>query len=125
MNCSNQQCTGMPDYMGGNGMMGMPGWQKPQGDMGMPSWPGYSASMDQAGWPGYPMEPGVPPTAILPAEDCCKKAAPFCVDDGRFPLAMSYVPMQKWSQPLPIEKGFKRGTIFAELDLPFMMGRCK
>lgn len=48
----------------------------------------------------------------------------FCEDLDRFPIGMGYVPMQRWSQPSPIDEGFSRGTIFAELDLPFVMGRC-
>lgn len=48
----------------------------------------------------------------------------FCEDIDRFPIAMGYVPMQRWSQPSPLDEGFSRGTIFAELDLPFVMGRC-
>lgn len=44
---------------------------------------------------------------------------------GMLPLGMSYVPMQKWSQPSPLEVGFRRGTMFQELDLPFLMGRCQ
>lgn len=42
-----------------------------------------------------------------------------------YPIGMAYVPWQKWQQPYPIEQGFNRGTIFPELDLPFMMGRCQ
>ena len=42
-----------------------------------------------------------------------------------FPVGMSYVPMQKWSRPYEMETGFARGTIFPELDLPFLKGRCR
>ena len=35
-----------------------------------------------------------------------------------------YFPWQVWEQPYPLEQGFNRGTIFPELDLPFVMGRC-
>lgn len=34
-------------------------------------------------------------------------------------LAMAYVPWQKWQSLYEAEKGFCRGTIFAELDKPF------
>lgn len=34
-------------------------------------------------------------------------------------LAMCYVPAQSFTQIYPIDKGFYRGTIFAELDKPF------
>ena len=36
-----------------------------------------------------------------------------------FPIAMAYVPWQKWQALYEAEKGFCRGTIFAELDKPF------
>ena len=42
-----------------------------------------------------------------------------------FPVGMSYVPMQKWSKTYDMETGFVRGTIFPELDLPFLKGRCR
>ena len=35
------------------------------------------------------------------------------------PLAMSYLPMQKWENLYDPEVGLDRGTIFACLDLPF------
>lgn len=41
-----------------------------------------------------------------------------------YPVAMGYVPMQQWRQTYSIDDGFMRGTIFPELDLPFVMGRC-
>ena len=34
-------------------------------------------------------------------------------------LAMAYVPWQRWQETYPLEEGFKRGTIFPELDFPF------
>lgn len=39
------------------------------------------------------------------------------------PLAMAYVPMQKWGETYDMEKGFKAGTIFPCLDLPFKGGK--
>ena len=47
------------------------------------------------------------------------------IDFSRFPIGMGYVPLQQWKQPYSLEQGFRRGTIFPELDLPFMMGRCR
>lgn len=38
------------------------------------------------------------------------------------PLAMSYVPFQRWQNIYPLEKALKRGTMFADLDLPFKGG---
>lgn len=42
----------------------------------------------------------------------------------QYPVGMGYVPWQQWQQTYPLEQGFNRGTIFPDLDLPFMMGRC-
>jgi len=38
------------------------------------------------------------------------------------PLAMAYVPMQQWGKTYSVEKGFDKGTVFPELDLPFEPG---
>ena len=35
------------------------------------------------------------------------------------PIAMAYVPWQEWSNIYEVQKGFRRGTIFEELDKPF------
>lgn len=35
-------------------------------------------------------------------------------------LAMAYVPWQTWCNIYEAEKGFHRGTIFQELDMPFL-----
>jgi len=35
-------------------------------------------------------------------------------------LAMAYVAMQQWRNLYDVDLGFSRGTIFAELDLPFI-----
>lgn len=46
-----------------------------------------------------------------------------CLDD--LPLAMSYVPMQKWRKVYEPDVALSRGTIFEELDLPFKGGSRK
>lgn len=35
------------------------------------------------------------------------------------PIAMAYVPWQKWEKIYDIQKGFQQGTIFEKLDKPF------
>ena len=40
--------------------------------------------------------------------------------DMTFALAMAYVPRQKWGELYTEEVGFQRGTIFPELDKPFI-----
>lgn len=42
------------------------------------------------------------------------------------PLAMAYVPWQRWQNIYDAEKGFCNGTIFQELNLPFCgVGGCQ
>lgn len=41
-----------------------------------------------------------------------------CIDS--LPLAMAYVPMQKWTTTYGPDAGFSNGTIFPELNLPFV-----
>ncbi len=38
------------------------------------------------------------------------------------PLAMSYVPFQQWGKVYDPHEGFHKGTIFPDLDFPFMRG---
>lgn len=40
--------------------------------------------------------------------------------DCEYPLAMAYVPWQRWNEVYPIEKALCMGTLFPELSLPFM-----
>lgn len=77
---------------------------------------------------GYP-PCGMPPSTIQPLPEIAPQPAEPqtpCFEDSlnRFPIAMGYVPIQRWQQPYAIEQAIGRGTIFAELDLPFVMGRC-
>ena len=46
-------------------------------------------------------------------------------DFSSFPVGMAYVPMQKWQQTYDLGLGFSLGTIFPDLDRPFVMGRCQ
>lgn len=43
----------------------------------------------------------------------------------QYPLAMAYVPWQKFGKTYELEKAFRTGTIFPELDQPFMRARCR
>lgn len=38
------------------------------------------------------------------------------------PLAMAYVPFQQWGRTYESHEGFHKGTLFPDLDLPFMRG---
>lgn len=71
-----------------------------------------------------PLPETVPQPAVPLSQPAEPQAARFEDTMDRFPIAMGYVPIQKWQQPYAIEQAIGRGTIFAQLDLPFMMGRC-
>jgi hypothetical protein len=43
----------------------------------------------------------------------------------QFPIAMAYVPWQQWRQIYSMDAALGRGTIFQELDKPFIMGGCR
>ena len=55
----------------------------------------------------------------------CPDTADFFPKD--MPPAMAYVPWQKWQDLYEPAKGLQHGTIFAELDKPFLWkgGRCR
>lgn len=38
---------------------------------------------------------------------------------GRLPLAMAYVPFQRWGSIYDPSRALQRGTIFPDLDMPF------
>jgi len=40
--------------------------------------------------------------------------------ENKYSLAMAYVPVQRWEEPMPLGVALKKGTIFACLDLPFL-----
>lgn len=42
----------------------------------------------------------------------------------QYPIGMAYVPMQQFENLYEMEVGLQRGTIFAQLDLPFEVGFC-
>lgn len=52
-------------------------------------------------------------------ETCCDDRTEYDELSG-MPLAMAYVPWQEWRALYEAEKGFHCGTIFAELNKPFM-----
>ena len=55
---------------------------------------------------------------------CCQRSEKeSCLE--QYPIAMAYVPWQRWQQVYPVEKAMNRGTIFPDLDKPFSMGRCR
>ena len=64
------------------------------------------------------------PSAAAPACDC-RRTVDGCPDThdhfpSHMPVAMAYVPWQKWKDIYEPCKALESGTIFAELDKPFL-----
>ena len=71
-------------------------------------------------------------TMPSPAQSSYQRRVDGCPDTrSKFPeetpLAMAYVPWQQWQQIYEPCQGFRQGTIFRELDKPFLWkgGRCR
>jgi hypothetical protein len=47
-----------------------------------------------------------------------------CAEAADFPIGMAYVPWQTFRNLYSYEKALCVGSIFQELDKPFMIGRC-
>lgn len=45
--------------------------------------------------------------------------------DSEYPIAMAYVPWQRWGETYDAEKALCRGTLFPALDLPFTGCDCE
>ena len=61
-----------------------------------------------------------PPYPVCPGE--MPQRSSGCGSLAGMAPAMAYVPWQQWSEPYEMEHGFCRGTIFPQLDLPFLCG---
>lgn len=57
-------------------------------------------------------------TLYLPNDNECNDYSSTPLDE--LPLAMAYVPKQKWKKLYEPDVALERGTIFSELDLPFL-----
>ena len=58
---------------------------------------------------------------IIPSvpEEQESQGLPSISNFENFAIAMAYVPWQRWRRTYDYERGFNRGTMFPELDLPF------
>ena len=56
----------------------------------------------------------------MPEKNVALESPCYTEKNTEWPIGMTYVPMQKWRNLYPLDEGFHRGTIFKELDLPFM-----
>lgn len=73
-----------------------------------------------------PMPTPAPMPMPTPMPTPAPAPMPMPVDcAGTCPLAMAYVPWQVWDMTYEMEEGFAVGTIFPELDLPFLGGATK
>lgn len=77
--------------------------------------PAYSCPMPEYPFPARPYPTGM---------GMCTDTSAGLLEQN-YPIAMAYVPWQQWSTPYPIEKALYQGTIFPELDLQFIYGRCR
>lgn len=41
-------------------------------------------------------------------------------DDSAWPIGMAYVPMQSFQNLYRVEEALSRGTVFRDLDMPFL-----
>ena len=57
---------------------------------------------------------------IKPNPNPMPDTKPDIKPDINLPIAMAYVPWQQWQQPYELEKGFSIGTIFPDLNLPWV-----
>ena len=68
------------------------------------------------------------PVQSMPAQsshDCCCQKMDGCPDThdhfpADMPIAMAYVPWQKWQEIYEPSRALESGTIFKELDKPFL-----
>lgn len=92
-----------------------------------PSWQNAETTPQPAVKPAYPAEAGPGPVLRPEPGDNSMEQPPvsgYPADFSNYPLGMAYVPVQRWGKIYDLDDGFSRGTIFPELDLPFLAGRC-
>ena len=65
------------------------------------------------------------PPMDLPPRECCEKEDASCLPRGGwglrdYPVVMVYAPLQEFRNLYDLENALSHGTIFRELDLPFL-----
>lgn len=69
----------------------------------------------------YPVMPECPCQRENRMTDCsCQREEKMTDRMDEFPIGMAYVPWQKWKGIYDMDKALQAGTIFAELDKPFL-----
>ncbi len=103
----------------------------------IPQVPGPGSGMPQVSGPGpvMPQVSGQGPAIFqnqmasapnmpgFSVQNTCTNTAPGHLERN-YTVAMAYVPWQQWQRVYPMEQGFRQGTIFPDLDLPFYPRRC-
>lgn len=75
--------------------------------------------------PGIAVMPGSGSAVYQPVTAIsCTDTSPGCLEQ-HYSVAMAYVPWQQWQRVYSMEQGFRQGTIFPDLDLPFQPRRCR
>lgn len=74
------------------------------------------------GYPGRNQCPGGRRTGVMPSPMPVSNAGCGCDKDIDMPIAMAYVPWQRWNNIYEPCKALMRGTMFPELDKPFLGG---
>jgi hypothetical protein len=74
--------------------------------------------------PGYKMPEYKRPECEKPEYTRPECVESVCSAVDACPLAMAYVPWQQWGPTYKPADAHRRGTIFPELDLPFLGGEC-
>lgn len=112
--------TGCPCNGGGQPDLA-PGGAYPFGQ----TWDDYSMAYYASAYGGQRRNPAYQesmPDWNSPAPGCPATSAGLL--EQNYPVAMAYVPWQQWQTTYPPEQGLTRGTIFPDLDLKFVYGRC-
>ncbi len=84
---------------------------------------GYMQPRSQGRWNNPPYNMNMP---ARNERSCGCNSNSACIDDplSGLPVAMAYVPWQTWKDLYEIDKALEVGTIFEELDKPFLGRRC-
>lgn len=87
----------------------------------VPIMPATNTSMN----PGMAVMPGSGSAVYQPVTAIsCTDTSPGHLEQ-HYSVAMAYVPWQQWQRVYSMEQGFRQGTIFPDLDLPFQPRRCR
>lgn len=70
--------------------------------------------------PHHPPQEQPPQSQPCLTDPSCENGGQHQVPQQTMMVGMAYVPWQRWQQPYDYEKGFEIGTMFPDLNLPFL-----